>query len=129
MTNAQGPEPEKEAAVQFLQHVVAGRIEEAYERYVDMRGTHHNPFFRAGFSELRRAMIEDHVQHPSKQIQVKHVIGDGDMVAVHSRLVLEAGGAHMAVVHLFRFRDHRIVELWDCGMAVPADSPNNDGAF
>lgn len=122
-------DPDKEAAVQFLQLVVAGRINQAYERYVDMGGTHHNPFFRAGFLELRQAMIEDHARFPAKQLLVKHVLGDGDMVAVHSRLVVTAGEAGMVVVHLFRFHDNRIVEMWDCGQPVPADSPNKDGAF
>lgn len=35
----------------------------------------------------------------------------------------------MIVVHLLRFRGGKIVEIWDCGQPVPADSPNSDGAF
>ncbi len=129
MTPTNGPEQGKQAAVQFLQLVVAGRIDEAYERYVDMHGTHHNLFFPAGFLELRRAMSENHVRFPTKQLLVKHALVDGDMVAVHSRLVLQGGENDMTVVHLFRFRDNKIVEMWDLGQTVPADSPNKDGAF
>lgn len=129
MTHANDSESNKNAAVGFLQLVVAGRTEEAYERYVDMHGTHHNPFFPAGFSELRGAMMENHVRFPTKQLLVKHVLADGDMVAVHSRLIMRPGEGGMMVVHLFRFLGNRIVEMWDCGQPVPADSPNKDGAF
>ena len=119
----------KQAAVQFLQLVVAGSIDAAYEKHVDMRGKHHNPFFAAGFRALQKAMIENHVQFPNKQITVKNVLGDGDLVSVHSRIVLRPGEAGVAAMHLFRFQDGKIVELWDCGQPVPADSPNMDGPF
>jgi len=120
---------QKQAAVNFLQLVVAGRIDEAYRKHVDMQGKHHNPFFPAGFPALQKAMTDNHVEMPNKQIIVKNVLGDGDLVAVHSHLVLSQGGNGMAVVHLVRFHENKIVELWDCGQQLPADSPNKDGAF
>jgi predicted SnoaL-like aldol condensation-catalyzing enzyme len=117
----------KQTAVQFLQLVVAGHIDEAYQKYVDMQGKHHNPFFPAGFPALKKAMIENHAQFQSKQLAVKNVLGDGDLVAVHSHIVLRPGESGIAAVHLFRFQGDRIVEMWDCGQPVPADSPNEDG--
>ncbi len=92
----------KQAAVKFLQLVVAGRIDEAYQKYVDMQGKHHNPFFPAGFPALKKAIIENHVQFPNKQLSVKNVLGDGDLVAVHSHIVLRPGESGVAAVHLFR---------------------------
>ena len=119
----------KEIAVGFLQMVVAGKIDEAYQLYVTMDGKHHNAFFASGFSTLREAMKENHTQFPHKQFTVKHVLGDGDLVAVHSHLVFKAGEPGMVVVHLFRFNEGKIVELWDCGQAIPVECPNTDGAF
>lgn len=119
----------KQAAVQFLQLVVAGRIDEAYQQHVDMQGKHHNPFFPAGFPALQKAMIENHGQFPNKRLIVKHVLVDGDLVAVHSHIVPRQGEKGMAVVHLFRFHGNKIVEMWDCGQPLPTDSPNKDGAF
>ena len=119
----------KQAAVQFLQLVVAGRIDEAYQKHVDMLGKHHNPFFPAGFPALQKAMIENHVQYPNKQLTIKNVLGDGDLVAIHSHIVLQLGETGIAAVHLFRFRGDKIVEMWDCGQTVPADSPNKDRVF
>jgi predicted SnoaL-like aldol condensation-catalyzing enzyme len=119
----------RQTAVEFLQLVVSGRIDAAYEKYVDMQGKHHNVYFAAGLPALKRAMIENHAQFPNKQLTVKNVIGDGNLVAVHSRLVFAAGEKEMVVVHLFRFSGDRIVEMWDCGQRVPEDMPNRDGAF
>lgn len=60
----------KQAAVHFLQLVVTGRIDEAYEMHVDIRGKHHNPFFPSGFPALKKAMVEDHVRFPDKLLTV-----------------------------------------------------------
>ncbi len=119
----------RDAAVDFLQLVVAGRIDEAYQKHVDMLGTHHNPFFPAGFPALQRAMADNHTQFPDKKLMVRHALCDDDLVAVHSHLVPKPGDAGMVVVHLFRFNGDRIVEFWDCGQPIPSDSPNRAGAF
>jgi predicted SnoaL-like aldol condensation-catalyzing enzyme len=122
-------EARKEAAVQFLQLVVSGRVDEAYGKHVDLQGMHHNPFFPAGFPALKKAMLENHVQFPNKQLIVKNVLADGDLVAVHSRIALRPGEPDIAAVHLFRFQRDKIVEMWDVGQPMPPDSPNKDGAF
>ncbi|HEY9167327.1 MAG TPA: ester cyclase [Candidatus Kryptonia bacterium] len=119
----------KKAAVQFLELVTSGRIEEAYKQFVDFSGKHHNPFFAAGFSALRKAMIENHEKFPAKKYTVKNVIGDGDLVAVHAQLSLSGMDRGMIVVHMARFKGSKIIELWDCGQQLPEDSPNTDGAF
>lgn len=119
----------KRAAVQFLELVVAARIEEAYQTHVDMRGKHHNPFFTAGFPALKEGMLENQIQFPIKKLIIKKVLGDGDLVAVHSHIVPQQGETGFATVHLFRFQGDKIVEMWDIGQPVPANSPNNDSMF
>jgi predicted SnoaL-like aldol condensation-catalyzing enzyme len=119
----------KQAAVQFLQLVVAGDIDHAYQRYVDMQGKHHNPSFPAGFPALKQAMIENYAQFPNKQLNIKNVLGDGDLVTVHSHIILALEQKGIVAVHIFRFSNDRIVELWDYGQPVAEDSPNQDGMF
>ncbi len=119
----------KQAAVQFLQMVMAGQITEAYRQYVDPWGKHHNPSFPAGFPALQKAMIENQVLFPDKQMTIKNVLGDDELVAVHSHIVRSPGDPGIAAVHIFRFQGDKIVELWDLGHPVPADSPNKDGMF
>lgn len=119
----------KERAVDFLKLVVSGRIEEAYGKYVDMAGKHHNAFFPAGFASLQAAMTGNHSQFPDKRYEVRNAIAEGDLVAVHAHLTLNPGDKGMVVVHIVRFSGDRIVEFWDCGQQIPGDSPNSDGPF
>ena len=119
----------KHNALQFLNLIIAGQIDEAYERYVDMQGKHHNLYFSAGMVNLREAMKENERQCPNKQFTVKHALAEGDLVSVHSHLTMKADGPNLSVVHLFRFKGNKIVEFWDCGQVIPADCPNKDGAF
>jgi predicted SnoaL-like aldol condensation-catalyzing enzyme len=119
----------KQAAMKFLDLVTMGNIDEAYEKFVDPDGKHHNPFFPADFQALREGMKENHTKFPVKQFTVKNVLADGDLVAIHSHIILNPDEPGMAVVHIFRFRGDKIVELWDCGQPVPADSPNQAGMF
>lgn len=119
----------KDTAVDFLTLVVAGRIDEAYQKYVDMQGRHHNVYYPSDFTSLKQGMMENHSQFPTKQINVKHIIAEDSLVAVHSNIVMSPGETGVAVVHLFRFDGGRIVEMWDIGQSIPTDSPNQAGAF
>lgn len=62
----------KDKAIQFLQMIVKGDIEEAYEKFVNANGKHHNLYFEAGFNALKKAMIDNHAQFPNKQFDVIH---------------------------------------------------------
>jgi predicted SnoaL-like aldol condensation-catalyzing enzyme len=119
----------KEAAVDFLQMVVARKIDEAYTKHIDMNGKHHNAYFAAGFPILREAMKEAHRENPDTELRVKHVLGDGDMVMVHSHVIMKPGELGVAVVHMFRFENGKIVEMWDCGQAIAESIINTDGVF
>ncbi len=129
MTDKNDIQAYKDEAVKFLQLAVAGRVDEAYERYVDMRGKHHNAYFPAGFAALKNGMIQNHVQFPNERITIKSVIGEGDRVAVQSHVVHTPGKEEFATMHVFRFENGKIVEVWDYGQPVPADSTNADGMF
>ena len=119
----------KQTAVQFLEMVGKGKIDDAYREYAEPIGKHHNPFCAAGFPALREAMKANAVQFPEMRLTVKNVIGDGDLVAIHSHVVLRPGEPGLATIHLFRFKGNKIVEIWDIGQPVPADSTNQDGMF
>ncbi len=119
----------KNNAVEFLKLISTGQIDQAYDAFVLPAGKHHSPHFAAGFDALKTAMKDNYRQFPQKQSQVKHVLGDGDMVAVHSHVILTPGDAGFAIVHLFRFENEKIAELWDFTQSIPAESLNTDGLF
>ena len=129
MTNRDSILAHKEQAIDFLQLVVAGKIDEAYENYINIHGRHHNLYYSGEFTSLKKGMLENHAQFPNKRLMVKNVLGDGDLVAIHSHIILKAGDPGMVTVHIFRFEEGKIVEMWDIGQAIPVDSPNRMGAF
>src|SRR5262245_52377282 len=119
----------RDVAVSFMALVGSGRVREAYDRHVGEDFRHHNPFFRGDREALLRAMEENAVKNPAKVLDVKHTLEEGDYVAVHSHIRQNAQDRGGAAVHIFRFENDRIVELWDVGQAIPRDSPNEHGMF
>src|SRR5688500_18145688 len=93
----------KRLATEFLEQAAAGRAVEAAARIFAPGAKHHNAFFPAGMAALTKAMEEDHKAAPNKRLEVRNVIAEGDLVAVHSHLTRQAG-QEMAVVHIFRFK-------------------------
>ena len=119
----------REIAVAFLRDVVAGKIHQAYQDYVSPVMRHHNAYSAGDSVSLEKAMQENHLQFPHKFIDIKHVIEEGEFIAVHSHVRLEESSAGIVTVHIFRFEGSLIVELWDIGQAVPENSPNMNGVF
>ncbi|MDF2792050.1 MAG: polyketide cyclase [Neobacillus sp.] len=119
----------KEKAVSFLQLAASQEVREAYQRYTGPDFLHHNPFFRGDADSLMIAMEENASKNPQKVLEVKHVIRDGDLVAVHSHVKQNPDDLGVAVVHIFRFHNDLIVELWDVGQPIPENSPNENGVF
>ncbi|RPI04972.1 MAG: nuclear transport factor 2 family protein [Ignavibacteriae bacterium] len=119
----------KDASVKFLQLVVAGKTREAYSSFVSRDMRHHNIAFAGDAESLERAMREDNSLFPQKVLEVKHVIEDGSLVAVHSHIRMKSEEPGYATVHIFRFEDNHIVEMWDIVQVVPENSPNKNSMF
>jgi uncharacterized protein YndB with AHSA1/START domain/predicted SnoaL-like aldol condensation-catalyzing enzyme len=122
-------EGNKEAAISFLKLASSGKVREAYSRFVGAGFKHHNPFFEGSADALRNAMEENARQNPDKRLEVKHAIAEGSFVAVHAHVQHKPGERGAVVMHIFRFENGRIVELWDVGQPVPDESPNQYGMF
>src|SRR5262245_49223930 len=118
-----------ETAKTFLRLCATGNVREAYQHYVAPGFRHHNPYFRGDAGALRKGMEEAAKKFPRTAIETQRVLEEGELVAVHSKVTHEPGGRSIAVVHIFRFAEERIAELWDVAMEPPQDSPNQYGAF
>jgi predicted SnoaL-like aldol condensation-catalyzing enzyme len=119
----------KYAALDFLKLAAAGDVDEAFERHVAANFRHHNPYFRGDAASLKEAMQANARQNPGKRLEVQRALQDGNEVAVYSRVRQDPDDRGAAVVHLFRFKDGMIVELWDVGQAIPEESVNEHGMF
>jgi predicted SnoaL-like aldol condensation-catalyzing enzyme len=96
----------------------------------------HNPFVVGGMDTLTDAMIaaSKNITALSSQPEfiIKHLLVDGDMVAVHTQLLnskSNPGEGGLRQVHLFRFEADKIVEYWDISQQILPSMPNANGAF
>jgi predicted SnoaL-like aldol condensation-catalyzing enzyme len=119
----------KEAAEEFMRLVAKGEVKQAYDKFIAPGFRHHNPYFRGDADSLRAAMEESQRKNPHKVLEIQRSLQDGDLVAIHSRIKQSPGDNGGAAVHIFRFKDGRIEELWDIGQPMPQDCPNQHGMF
>lgn len=117
----------KEIAILFLQLAGGGRVHEAFTRFIAPDFKHHNQYFPGSREALQKAMEEAHLTDPNKSIDIKHCYEDGNTVITHSLVIKE--DMEIAVVHIFLFKNDKIIELWDLGQVIAKDSPNENGLF
>jgi predicted SnoaL-like aldol condensation-catalyzing enzyme len=119
----------REAAVDFLMRSAAGGARAAMHHYATDGLVHHNPFFASDGATLAEAMDANARQNPEKVLKVQRTVAEGPFIVVHSKVHHRPDGRPAATVHIFRFEDGRIAELWDVGQEEPEDSPNQAGMF
>jgi predicted SnoaL-like aldol condensation-catalyzing enzyme len=119
----------REIATSFLELVASGKVREAYRKYVGLNFHHHNAFFEGDRESLMLAMEDDATKNPNKKLKIRLTLEDKDLVATYSHVQQNPKDLGIAAVHIFRFDDDRIVELWDVGQEIPKNSPNKNGMF
>lgn len=75
------------------------------------------------------AMEQSAIDCPHKILEIQQVMVEGDRAVVMSWIRQHPEDRGAAVVHLFRFSEGRIVELWDVGQDIPEVSVNENGMF
>src|SRR5438552_10753684 len=68
----------KDAAISFLSLGSAGRVGEAYDRYVGANFRHHNAYFRGDAGSLAEGMAQNAANFPNKEFEVLHAIEEGN---------------------------------------------------
>jgi predicted SnoaL-like aldol condensation-catalyzing enzyme len=88
----------------------------------------HNPATQSGrqaFADYLTGPGSAHLRHAT--VAAKHLLADGDMVAVHTHVATPQGD--LATVDLFRVDDGKIVEHWDVVQPVPDNVLHPHGMF
>ncbi len=128
----------KKAAVEFLSLVASGKTKDGLVFFAPDCVTH-NPYTAGDMNALTDAMIAVQKQGSGGivkgstvdfKLAIKQVLAEGDMVAVHTTLASSNPGAGgLRQVHLFRFKNDKIVEYWDITQFIPENALNSAGAF
>jgi len=114
----------RDMAIAFLTMASNGQVDEVYSEFIGSGFKHHNPFFEGTAEALRAGMKANAKQSPDKVLEVKRVIAEDDFVVTHSHVRQHPDALGAVVVHIFRFENGKIIELWDLGQPVPASSLN-----
>ena len=118
----------KDIAITFLKMASSGKVREAYEKYVHPNFTHHNAYYKGDRETLLVGMEENAKQFPDKKYETLRVLEDGDLVAVHGKVMLSPDKI-FSVIYFFRFEGDKIIEEWEAGQQTLKDSPNENGIF
>jgi predicted SnoaL-like aldol condensation-catalyzing enzyme len=119
---------QKTAAETFLL-LACSDVERAYAELVAPNFRHHNVWFPGNADALKQGMADNLRQNPQKKLAIKQSIEEGDRVVVMSHVTFAPDDRGYALMHLFRFENGKIAELWDVAQEIPKDSPNANGAF
>ncbi|QNP72005.1 nuclear transport factor 2 family protein [Streptomyces roseirectus] len=120
---------QKDVAVRVLKGVFERGDGAVVDRYVRADYIQHNPFAPDGAETLKNLGASVHQQFPDAKYDVKRVISEGDLVVVHSNVVMTPGSRGSAVFDIFRFQGGKIAEHWDTGQNVPDTSANGNDMF
>ena len=119
----------KVIAKDFLILSSKGIVREAFKQYAHPKFKHHNVCFKGDAESLIFAIEENARNNPNMIFEIKHVLQDGDLVAVHSYARQNANDLGAAICHFFQFSEDKIIEMWDFGQTVPAEMENEHGMF
>lgn len=89
----------------------------------------HNPLAPDGKAGLRALLATPGLLSQEKTVSIKRVAEDGDLVWLHSEIVVF--GKHYAALDIFRVDEttHKIIEHWDVLQEIPAESANTNTMF
>lgn len=90
---------------------------------------HHNIHFKGDLKSLVNTIIENGGQFPNISVDIKHILEEGDIVMVHSHIKASHEHPGSSHAHIFKFKDDKIIEMWDFHQEVPESMVNEHGMF
>ena len=105
------------------------RPEVAVSKYLGDLYIQHEPGVLDGIEgclKFHQKMLED---YPNLRFEIKQMIAEGDLVAVHLHMVRNEGDRGVASIDIFRLENNKLVEHWNTVQEVPATSLNDNTMF
>jgi predicted SnoaL-like aldol condensation-catalyzing enzyme len=124
----------KEVVSQFMdEFYIQKKVRSSFERWVDPGYIQHNPYAATG-RDAAIAFLEPFVaNNPGQKTEIRRIIADGNLVAVHSHGWNESGDAAakrgFSVVDMFRVDGCKVMEHWDVLQPVPEAAANTNTMF
>jgi predicted SnoaL-like aldol condensation-catalyzing enzyme len=123
-------EKNKKIAVAFLTMIFNDhKVEEAFKLYSVPDYKQHNPYAATGAQAAINFLGPYLKQNPEAKTEIKRVIAEGDLVAIHNNPKANANDRGRAVVDIFRLENGKVVEHWDVVQDIPEKSANSNTMF
>jgi len=105
------------------------QVRKAFETWVDPGYIQHNPMAATGRDAAIGFLEPFFANNPAVQYEIKRIIADGNLVAVHSQGHFAAGDGGVAIVDILRVKGCKVMEHWDVVQPVPEKSANSNTMF
>lgn len=136
--NAPSKEPEachlkpKQVVTAFVNELyIENKPHEALETWVAEDYVQHNPMAPNGRAAVEK-FFDEYSKNPAfanMKSDVRRIIADGDLVAVHSHATNGPNDPGFVVVDIWRVEGCKIVEHWDVMQKVPEQSANGNTMY
>ncbi|WP_171112097.1 MULTISPECIES: nuclear transport factor 2 family protein [Streptomyces] len=120
---------QKAVTVRLLKGLFERGDTKVVDRYVRPDLIQHNPLAPDGAKALKNLGTALHQKFPDVKYDIKRVMSEGDLVIVHSNVVMTPGERGKAVFDIFRFQGGKIAEQWGAEQDVPETSVNGNDMF
>lgn len=127
----------KAVVMLYMREFINGRNLDALDDIMAEDWIAHNPGERNGREALKELAAQWFRQFPELHADVKRVVADGDLVAIHSHYTVrkkdrgnDRAAGSGATVDIFRLENGKIVEHWDVVQRpIPKKSANGNTMF
>lgn len=102
----------KEIVLKFYDEVFNGWHVEKIDEYIDENYKQHNPTVEDGLVGFKKFMEKFLSFKP--HMEISQVLEDGDLVCVFFKCTMQANGMENKVFDLYRVKNGKLVEHWDC---------------
>lgn len=120
----------KQVVTEFMtEFYLRKNVRKAFETWVDPGYIQHNPMAATGRDAAIAFLEPFFASNPAIRYEIKRVIADGKLVAVHAHGRFSAEDRGIAVVDILRVEGCRVMEHWDVVQPVPEKAMNTNGMF
>ena len=119
----------KRVAVAFYEAAINQKDYDAAVKYLGPQYKQHNPTAADGAAGLKSFIDFLKAKFPMQHGDIKQIIAEGDLVALHVHSTRGDGTPGRAIVDIFRLAHGKVVEHWDVIQDIPEKSANGNGMF
>jgi predicted SnoaL-like aldol condensation-catalyzing enzyme len=122
-------ERNKQTVLAFYEAAINKKDYDTASNYMSPNYKQHNPTAADGPEGLKTWLAEFKRQWPNLRAEIKHVVAEGDFVALHVYGVNGPSPNGTAVVDIFRLENGRLAEHWDVIQPIPPEASNSNSMF